>query len=150
MAIYTPDLADSTTEKRTLQYLLITSGETENPLKQMIIETMRESGIECLNTEELPKESVVRRTVQRAIEQADFVIADLTHDNQNVMYELGYADALRKPILPVIEAGDTIPSDLAGHQFLIYDPRNPQQLRKYLSTWATNSLNAPLRKSVYE
>lgn len=150
MAIYTPDFADSTTEKRTLQYLLITSDDMDNTLKQIIVETMRDSGIECLNTEELPNGTAVRRTIQRAIEQADFVIADLTHDNQNVMYELGYADALRKPILPVIEAGDTIPSDLAGHQFLIYDSRNPQQLRKYLSTWASNSLNAPQRRSVYE
>ncbi len=152
MTIYNPGLTEimAMTEKRNLQYLLLTSEGADETLKKIVSDTMQESGIEKIDLEATPESGLLARTIQRAIEQADVVIADLTGLSRNVMYELGYADALRKPILPIIKSIDAISADLAGHQFLVYQPENPDSLRKYLKTWASHTLNAPLRRSAYE
>jgi hypothetical protein len=51
-----------------------------------------------------------------AIEQADLLVADITASNPNVLFELGYADALRKPII-------VLNQDLAATPFDIKDWR---------------------------
>jgi predicted nucleotide-binding protein len=61
---------------------------------------------------------------------ADLVIADISEGNPNVLYELGYAHALRKNTILLVnrDAQPKIPSDLAGVLFLTYDPANLEEL----------------------
>jgi hypothetical protein len=59
------------------------------------------------------------------IGSADFMIAVATPDasgvpNPNVMLEIGYARALRKPVLLLTDAPDTLPFDLRTHRALTY------------------------------
>ena len=46
------------------------------------------------------------------IRLAEFVVADLTHERPNVYYEIGYANALGKPVLLIAQAGTPIHFDL--------------------------------------
>jgi predicted nucleotide-binding protein len=64
--------------------------------------------------------------VARLVRTSGAVIADVTRLNPNVMFELGMAHSLGKPlVLLVDEAASTkVPSDLAGYQFLTYSPGN--------------------------
>jgi nucleoside 2-deoxyribosyltransferase len=61
-----------------------------------------------------------------AIRDADLILADLSGQNPNVLYELGFAHALRKPtiLLVDIKSGTGLPSFLAGLQYILYDPAN--------------------------
>src|SRR5437870_387965 len=53
--------------------------------------------------------------VLQAIQRADLLIADITESNPNVMYEIGFAHALRKPVLFLAQANFTkIPTDIEG------------------------------------
>jgi nucleoside 2-deoxyribosyltransferase len=84
-----------------------------------------------------------------AIREADLIVADVSRKNPNVLYELGYAHALRKPTLLLLSTDETgeMPFDLAGYQMVIYDPQNlrslQQQIMRFLdyqqSRWEAQS-----------
>ncbi|MDP8202350.1 MAG: toll/interleukin-1 receptor domain-containing protein [Candidatus Tenebribacter burtonii] len=72
------------------------------------------------------------------IKEADLVIADVSDNNPNVIYILGFAQSLKRPILPIIRKGETIPFDIASMRTLIYDRNRLNDtlsipLRNYLS-----------------
>jgi hypothetical protein len=65
-------------------------------------------------------------TITDAIRSSDFLIVDITRQNPNVLYELGFAHALRKPsiLISSSEANSSPPSDLAGFQYIVYEPND--------------------------
>ena len=69
-------------------------------------------------------------TILDAIRDADLIIADVSRQNPNVLYEVGFAHALRKPtiLLVSIKSGSGLPIDLAGLQSITYDPANLDRL----------------------
>ena len=72
--------------------------------------------------------------LSREIERSSLVIADVSAGNPNVLYELGYANALRKPTILIrssLDASD-LPSDLQRNFYLPYDPSQPEQLARDL------------------
>jgi nucleoside 2-deoxyribosyltransferase len=64
------------------------------------------------------------------IREADLIIADVSEQNPNVMYELGFAHALRKPAIHLIniKSSTGIPSDLEGLDYVVYDPADFRRL----------------------
>jgi len=58
--------------------------------------------------------------IWQAINSADFVIADITGRNPNVLYELGIAHTLAKPVLILSKQADDIPIDLATRRVILY------------------------------
>jgi nucleoside 2-deoxyribosyltransferase len=61
-----------------------------------------------------------------SIREADVIVADVSRQNANIFYEMGFAHALRKPTILLfdIKSGSSLPSDLAGLQYITYDPAN--------------------------
>lgn len=74
--------------------------------------------------------------IQKRIANADLVIADITDSNPNVMYELGFAHAHRKPVLLVLEKGHPFPFDPMGYLVVVYDRDDPEPLSRYVKLWA--------------
>jgi len=130
-----------------LHYLLIApQSESYQPHRTLITTILREIGIESVSLEErkwTPGELVTQSLMQevkerliKGIEQADFIIADLTGSDPNVMYNVGFAHALRKPLLLIVQSQESrIPASLGGHYFLVYDPSEPDELRASLQRW---------------
>jgi hypothetical protein len=121
------------------QCLLLTPQSDEfRPLRDLIAETLKESGFAPI----LPEKTMALGAhylgaTLKAIERADLIIADVTGGNPNVMYEVGFAHAMRRPVFLIIQrrAGH-IPFDLAGDFFLVYDPSKPDELRSNIQLWA--------------
>ena len=69
-----------------------------------------------------------------AIRGTDFLVVDVTRQNPNVFYELGFAHALRKPAILItsIEATRGLPYDLAGFQYIVYEPNNLRSLFEHI------------------
>ena len=100
-------------------------------LRGTIGRVLRELEIEVVEPEALATD--ISYTTVRAIDSSDFVVADVSRQNPNVMYELGFAHALRKPTLLVLDQESKgIPSDLAGSQFLVYHSANLSAFRDRL------------------
>jgi hypothetical protein len=110
-------------------------GESYDLLREVIADALSTQGIEPVRLENGTTQ--IFQSVRRAIQRADFVIADLTGTDPNVMYELGYAHALRKTVLFVVQEGAerNIPSDLQENLYFAYDLSNPDNFRKYLQKW---------------
>ena len=53
--------------------------------------------------------------------QSDLIIADLTDINGNVMYELGVADTLQKPVIIICESKTKLPFDKYDQRTIMYD-----------------------------
>ena len=58
--------------------------------------------------------------IWHGINGADFVIADITGRNPNVLYELGIAHTLAKPVLIISRNAADIPIDLSTRRVIVY------------------------------
>lgn len=54
--------------------------------------------------------------------EADLVVADLTGQNANVMYELAIRHAAAKPTIQILEAGDKLPFDISAQNTIFFEP----------------------------
>jgi hypothetical protein len=61
-----------------------------------------------------------------SIRRADLIIADVSRQNPNVLYEIGFAHALRKPTILLFDTASEykLPSDLAGLEYIPYTAVN--------------------------
>jgi hypothetical protein len=82
-------------------------------------------------------------SIQSSIQAASLVVADVTHGNPNVMYELGFAQALGKPLLIIASSSRSIPFDLARVRVVIYDVANPNEFVERLARSITQALKDP-------
>lgn len=73
--------------------------------------------------------------IESAIKKAEIIIADISEANPNVMYEVGIAQSLSKPLILLCQKGEEVAFDLKRFNILFYD-------RKQLS----HTLTIPLRR----
>jgi len=80
---------------------------------------------------------VVLGDIWQKLNEAAFVIADLTDANPNVFYELGLAHALGKEIIPLLQEGQSIPFDQNPFRILFYEDNSDgyQVLDARLPDW---------------
>jgi nucleoside 2-deoxyribosyltransferase len=124
------------------QCLLITPlGEEYSKIREAIAQMLLDIGVEPTLVENMaPREQIIEM-ILRSINQADFIIADLTGNNPNVMYEIGYAQALRKPLFLIVQQdSEPLPYDMSGHLFFVYDPSHLEQLQRIVRQWVSRYL----------
>lgn len=112
-------------------------------VQDTVSRALNEIGVSVLRFDDVEAGAIWANAVTDAIRSADFVVADLSRGNPNVLYEIGFAHALRKPtlILMSTDATATLPSDLVGSQYIVYEPNNLRSLANDLRR-ATKSLVA--------
>lgn len=69
--------------------------------------------------EQIFREGILER-IYRQIEVADLIVADMTGQNPNVFYEVGYAHAKGKLCILLTQNADDIPFDLKHHRHIVY------------------------------
>lgn len=69
--------------------------------------------------EQLYREGILER-IYNQINKADVIVADMTGQNPNVFYEVGYAHALGKIVLLMTKDADDIPFDLKHRPHIVY------------------------------
>lgn len=71
--------------------------------------------------------------VWSAIYHSEICIADCTGRNANVMYELGIAHTLGRPVILISQSVDDIPFDISHRRIITYDPQNLAPLQENLA-----------------
>ena len=92
-----------------------------------ISEGLERAGFEVIRLESMFRPgSPLTASMTEAIAAANLVVADLSRQNPNVYYELGFAHGLRKPTILVTssEGAANVASDLQGFLYLAYDRSN--------------------------
>ena len=69
--------------------------------------------------EQIFRDGILER-IYRQIELADLIVADMTGQNPNVFYEVGYAHAKGKLCILLTQRADDIPFDLKHHRHIVY------------------------------
>ena len=65
----------------------------------VIVPTRAHFGYESVRGDDIYKSGLIIHDITRNIEEASIIIADITPDNPNVYYEVGYAHGLKKPTI---------------------------------------------------
>ena len=111
-------------------------------LRDTVRRALDKAGVK-LFTPDLEPGAVWAEATTDAIASADFVIADVSRGNPNVFYEIGFAHAMRKNTILLVDkdANPKLPTDLAGTFVLTYDPQNLRDVGEYI-TRAANQLKS--------
>ena len=84
---------------------------------------LAQAGFEAYRVDEDPKTDVVIDRIETGIQQAQICLADVTLDNPNVWYELGFAKAARKPVILTCCKGEReggLPFDILHRKVILY------------------------------
>lgn len=60
--------------------------------------------------------------IERDIQEADVVVAEVTATNANVFFEVGYAMAIGKPVILLARRGRKLPFDVNAYRCVYYEP----------------------------
>jgi hypothetical protein len=94
-----------------------------NVLYQDVIRPVCESyGYKVVRGDDFYTSGQIMEDVTQSIRSAALIIADVTPNNANVFYEVGYAHAINKPtILLSDRKRERLPFDISGFRTLFYD-----------------------------
>lgn len=100
----------------------------------------RFTGLRAERADDITKPGRITDQIVSAIERADILVADITGSNPNVRFELGYGDALDKPIIVLNQDVEETPFDVKDWRQIVYSAGHLTQLRETLSAFLTGSL----------
>jgi hypothetical protein len=99
-----------------------------------VLKELPEYDIMMLRADMMPRNMTIKAHVEKAVQSADFCIADMTGHNPNVMYEVGFATAIDKPLVLTRKRGsELIPADISSIATLEYDEQSLDMFRERLS-----------------
>jgi hypothetical protein len=104
-------------------------------LNTILYETFKpavlQTGFELQLLSDTPRAGLIDDRLRIEIQAADFIIADLSHDNPGAYWEAGYAEGLGKPVIYTCEKNkfdnDKTHFDTNHHLTIIWDSDNPMQ-----------------------
>jgi GAF domain-containing protein len=83
--------------------------------------TVQEFGFVCRREDEFPCVGALPQGIVSHIANATFIVADLTHNNPNVYYELGIAHTLDKMVILISQ--DACPADIRHWKYIRYNDK---------------------------
>lgn len=98
------------------------SDEYNQLFDEVIKPTCEVRGFECVRANDKYTTNPIIQDIVESIHQSSVIIANITPDNPNVFYEVGFAHAISKPtILLCDRKREKLPFDLSGFRTLFYD-----------------------------
>jgi hypothetical protein len=94
--------------------------EWSNDVHRTLASACRSMGVHPVRGDDVFTPTDILNDIWHSIHAADFVIADITGRNPNVLYELGIAHTLAKPVLIISKNAADIPIDLSTRRVILY------------------------------
>ena len=89
---------------------------------EVIKPTVESFGIDCVRADDIYSSGSILDDITQSIIESSFIIADITPDNPNVFYEVGYSHAIKKPVILLSDnRRDRLPFDISGFRVILYD-----------------------------
>jgi len=101
------------------------------PVREAVHQVALEAGFSVAPPNPYSSGSLRASFILERILKADVIVADLSGQNSDVMYELGYAHSYRKPTILLYNRNSDdykLPNDLAGILYIFYDLENLSEL----------------------
>jgi hypothetical protein len=88
--------------------------------KRVVEKVVEEEGFWPIRVDQVFGPNPILQDIKRLIEEAQIIVGEITPSNANVFYEIGYADALKKPLVLLAQEGTKLPFDLSGARVVFY------------------------------
>jgi len=118
--LYGPPLDGADTRKPSCFIVMPFRQEWSTDVHRILALACEEAGVRPVRGDDLFTPTDILEDIWQSINAADFVIADITARNPNVLYELGIAHTLAKPVLILSRDAADIPIDLATRRVILY------------------------------
>jgi hypothetical protein len=132
-------------------FVVMHFGEPYDTLyRDVITPAAIELGFAPYRADDVYRPGLVLEDIIQGLVESDIVVAEITPQNPNVFYELGYAHAVGKPTILLAERGRDLPFDIHGYRCIFYDntiggkKEVDSSLRKHLGN-IRGAWNAPQR-----
>jgi hypothetical protein len=108
-----------------------------------IVPTLDQEGISVDRADEIFGTDSLIEDIWASIVGSTFVVADLTTKNANVLYEVGMAHTVGRPVVIITQDMNDVPVDLRHRRCIVYQhtPRGCELLEKQLAGTARFVLN---------
>ncbi|HEY0546789.1 MAG TPA: hypothetical protein VGC91_15525 [Pyrinomonadaceae bacterium] len=122
-------------------------GKFDKRYDSVFAPAISEGGLEPYRVDRDSGVNIPIETIESEIRNAGICLADITTDNPNVWYELGYAIAYGKDVVLICSTERTtkFPFDVQHRNIIQYSPESPQDFMK-LSSDITSRIEALLKK----
>lgn len=126
--------------KQPKAFIVMQFTEEYNQLYQEVIKPVTEEfGLMVERVDDIFTTNPIIQDIVQSLRESSIIIADITPNNPNVFYEVGYSHAINKPTILLCERKrDKLPFDISGFRTLFYDntiagkTAVEKNLRKYL------------------
>ena len=88
-----------------------------------------QSKIKAIRADQIYGPEIIIADIMKQINESKIVIAEISSANPNVYYEIGYAQAMGKPIILIAEQGTKPPFDVSPFRILFYENSIPGKKR---------------------
>lgn len=99
--------------------------EYNNIYNSIISMACKDRKLPVERADEILEPGNIPQQIFERIRDAFFIIAEVSEDNPNVFYELGYAHSSNKPIISVAARPRKLPFDISGERTIFYDKKIP-------------------------
>ncbi len=115
--------------------------------REIFVPTIKRAGLKPIRADEIHQPGVIINQVWENIKQATVLVAEVTDQNPNVMYELGLAHAINKPVVQIIKNdAKNVPFDLRSLRHIVYNTERPnwsEELSSKLEDFLQNAIENP-------
>jgi len=126
-------------------FIVMQFSEPYNSLwKEVIRPVARKAGFRPHRADDVLRPGVVLQDIVAGIAESQVVIAEVTPPNPNVFYELGYARAIGKPVVLLVEepreGAKPLPFDISGFRCIFYEDaiRGKSKIERTLTKYLRN------------
>ena len=100
-------------------------GYNDSYYRDLFAPAIRDADLQPRRADDIYGPSAIVADIWREIRGCSVGLADLTGRNANVLYELGLAHAIAKPVVLIVRSLDDVPFDLRQLRVVTYDVQSP-------------------------
>lgn len=115
-----------------------------NDVHKVLSGACKSLGVQAVRGDDMFTPTDILVDIWKSLNMADFVIADITGRNPNVLYELGIAHTLAKPVLIISKNAGDIPIDLSTRRVILYG-QNEESWSEDLELKVTQAISEIIR-----
>ncbi len=103
---------------------------SDQVLRHIINPAAKKCGYDTIRADQIQKPGMIGPQIVQHLVHDPMVIADLTGQNPNVFYELAVRHLSRKPVIIIIQAGETLPFDVAQLRTISFNYPDPDDIER--------------------
>lgn len=108
--------------KKPRLFVIMQFSDPFNELYSDVIKPVgNETGFDVIRADELSEPGLIINDIERQILEAKAIVADITPNNPNVYWEVGYGHAVRKPTVLIAERSTKLPFDVSPFRTIFYE-----------------------------